>query len=308
MAIGDVRIHAEANVGGQRPGRGRPGQVGGVLIQTAEAHRGAFLADILIALGHLVGGKSRAAAGAIGHHLVPLIKQALFVDGFEGPPFGFDVIILIGNVGVVHVGPEAHTVAHLFPFAFIFPNGFFALFDKGHHAIGFDLLLAVEAQLALYLQLHGQAVRIPARLAQHVVALHGAVAGDDILDGPGEDMADVGLAVGRRRPVVEGIGRRTAAQLHALFKNALLFPKGQRGFFAFCKVEGCGNLFIHIVSPAVFLCSTLYIREKRRFCKASVTDFSPFSKDLGFEVDILLCYYDRDTICSSVACFFCSLA
>ena len=96
---------------------------------------------------------------------MPFVKQALFMDGLKGPPFGFDVIVVIGDIGIFHVGPEAHTVAHLFPFALVFPDGFLTLLDKGGHPIGLDLLLAVQAQFFFHLQLHRKAMGIPARLA-----------------------------------------------------------------------------------------------------------------------------------------------
>ncbi|MPN45989.1 hypothetical protein SDC9_193568 [bioreactor metagenome] len=145
---------------------------------------------------------------------------------------------------------------------------------------------------------------IPAGLAKHVVAFHGAVAGNNILDRPGKNVADVGLAVGGRGAVVEGIGGRAAPQLHAFFKDALLLPESERVFFACREIEGCGNLFVHIVSPAILFWSNLYISEKRRFCKASLHGFFTFFNAFGFEVENILCYYYRDTICASVACFF----
>ena len=259
-AVFHVGVYAQAHVAGQRPGGGGPGQVIGILIRAAEADGGAGFLYILIALGYLVGGKSRAAAGAIGDDLMALIEQALFMDGLKGPPFGFDVIVVIGNIGIFHVGPEAYTVAHLFPFALVFPDGFLALLDKGGHPIGLDLLLAVQAQFFFHLQLHRKAMGIPARLAQHIVALHGAIAGNDVLDGTGEDMADMGLAIGGGGAIVEGIGGRAPTQLHALFKDTRLLPEGQGILFAACEIQGCGNLFVHDASPACGLFAPARIR------------------------------------------------
>ena len=73
-----VGIDAEGDVAGQRPGRGRPGVEPGVFLALdLEAHEGGLLRHRLVALGDFVGGKRRAAARAVGHHLVALVEQAL---------------------------------------------------------------------------------------------------------------------------------------------------------------------------------------------------------------------------------------
>lgn len=46
---------------------------------------------------------------------------------------------------------------------------------------------------------------VPSESAGDVAAVHGLVAGDDVLDGSGENMAVVGLAGGEGGPVVEDV-------------------------------------------------------------------------------------------------------
>ena len=256
-AVGDVCVHAEADVGGQRPGRGRPGEVGSVLILAAEAHGGGSFLHVLVALRDFVRSERGAAARAVGDDLVALVKQTLFVDLFERPPFGLDVVVLIGDVGVVHIRPVAHAVAHLLPLGLIFPDGLLALLDERLHAVLFDLFLAVKAEEFFHLKLHRQAMGIPARLAQHVVALHGAVTGDDVLDGAGEDVADVRLAVCGRRPVKERVGLSAAAKLHALFKDLVFFPERERFLFAFHKVQRGRYFLVHAFTPARIIVAKL---------------------------------------------------
>ena len=135
----------------------------------------------LVALRDFVARESGAAARAVGDDLVALVEETLFVDRLERPPDGLDIVVVIGDVGVLHVRPVADGVAHGLPLALIFPNGFLAFFNERKDAVFLDLLLAVEAEALFDLQLDGQAVGIPARLAQHVIALHRAVAGDDVL-------------------------------------------------------------------------------------------------------------------------------
>ena len=109
--------------------------------------------------------------------------------------------------------------------------------NKGLQAVFLDLILAVQPQLLLYLQLYRQAVGIPAGLAQHVVALHRAIARDDILDRARLHVADVRLTVGGRRTVEERKGGRALAQLHRFLKNVFVAPEFDDLFLALSEVH-----------------------------------------------------------------------
>lgn len=54
---------------------------------------------------------------------------------------------------------------------------------------------------------------VPAEAAGDVVATHGLVARDDVLDSPGEDMAVVGQPGSERGPIVENVLRLTLSEL-----------------------------------------------------------------------------------------------
>lgn len=54
---------------------------------------------------------------------------------------------------------------------------------------------------------------VPAEATGDVVATHGLMARDDILDGPSEDVAVVGKPGGKRGPVVENVLRLTLSEL-----------------------------------------------------------------------------------------------
>ncbi|MPN06937.1 hypothetical protein SDC9_154194 [bioreactor metagenome] len=189
----------------------------------------------------------RAAARAIGNDLVPLVEQTLLVDGLQRPPDALDVVILIGDVGVFHIRPETDAVGHGFPFGLVFPDRLFAFLDERLDAVGFNLLLAVEAELLFHFDLHGQAMGIPAGLAQHVVALHGLVARNDVLDRARQHMADVRLAVCRRRTVEEGIGLCALAKTDALLEDLLILPKREHLFFARHKIQFARYFFVHVL-------------------------------------------------------------
>lgn len=76
---------------------------------------------------------------------MPLVKQALIPNLLECPPFRLNVIIFVGDIGIVHVRPKAHDARKFFPHRLILPDRFAAFLDKRLHAVSFDLLLAVNA-------------------------------------------------------------------------------------------------------------------------------------------------------------------
>ncbi len=205
-----------------------------------------------------MAGQGSPAAGAIRHHLVALINQILVPDLPQGPPDRFDIVILIGDIGVVHIGPKTDPFRHLLPFTLIFPDRFFAFLDKGFHTKGLDLFLAIQTQPFFDFQFDRKPMGIPAGLAGDIVALHGPVAGDQVLDDPGQDMAGMGHAIGGGRTVIEGINGRSFPLLHGLAKDILLLPKLQDGFFSGDKIETAVYFFIHAwCSPCRRLASDL---------------------------------------------------
>ena len=74
---------------------------------------------------------------------------------------------------------------------------------EGRDAHLLDLALVGDAELALGLELGGQAVRVPAEAAVHLLAAHGLEAREEVLGVAGEQVAVVRQAVGERRAVVE---------------------------------------------------------------------------------------------------------
>ena len=249
--VGVGGVHAQSHVAGQGPGGSGPGVQPGIALPLhLEAHEGAHFLHRLIALGYLVAGQGGTAPGAIGHHLVALVQQPLVRHPLQRPPHRFDILVGIGNIRIVHVGPEANPLGHPFPLALILPHRFLTFLNERLDAVSLDLLLAVQAQLLFHLQLHRQAVGIPPRLAQHLLALHGLVAGDQVLDGPGLDMADVGLSVGRGRAVVEGEGVPALALVDGLLKDVLPLPEGLHLLLPAGKVHVCRRFTNHVFLPS----------------------------------------------------------
>ena len=250
-----MRVDAQGYVGGKCPRRGGPGENKGILTAYHfEADRGRNVADLLVALRDLVAGKRGAAAGAVGHDLEALVEQALFPDLLEAPPFGLDIVILVGDVGVLHIRPEGHAVGHFLPLVLVLPHALFALGDEGLDAVGLDLRLAVQAQQLFHLQLHRQAVGVPAGLAQHVLALHALEARNQVLDGARLNVADVRAAVGRGRAVEEGKALRAVTVVEALFHDAFALPEVQHFLFALDEVHVRGYFAVHWVRASFGMC------------------------------------------------------
>ena len=159
---------------------------------------------------------------------------------------------MIGDIWVVHVGPEADRAGEILPHALIFPYAFLALVDERLQSVFFDLLLAVKTEQLLNLQLHRETVGIPACLSRHHAALHRAVSRDHVLDNTGQHMADVRFAVGCRRPVIEDVIRAAFALLHTLLKNVIVVPELFDFLFTGDKIHVSGNFPVHFSLPFYF--------------------------------------------------------
>ena len=146
----------------------------------------------------------------------------------QRPPDRLDVLVGEGEVGVVQVGPVAEALGHGAPLALVGAHALEAGPVELGDAVLFDLLLAGEAEALLDLDLHRQPVGVPAGLAGHVVALHGAEAGEEVLGHPRRDVADVGHVVGGRRAFVEDELAPGGGLGHGLLED-LAFGPASRG-------------------------------------------------------------------------------
>ena len=241
-----IGMDAERHVGGQRPGGRRPGENVGVLADHLEAGDCRALLDVLVALRNLVRGQRRTAARAVGHDLEALVEQSAVVDLLQRPPLGLDEGVFIGDIGVLHVRPEADGLREVLPHALVFPHALLAVLDEGFETVRLNLILAVDAEHLLDLQLDRQTVRVPARFTGDVAALHGLIARDHVLDHAGEHVTDMRLAVCRRRTVVEGEGLAAGAVFAAFFKNVIFLPETPHVLFAADEGKIGGYFLIHL--------------------------------------------------------------
>ena len=237
--VGHVGVHRRGDVRDERPrrrgpdrqrhGHARPaGELLGAGRLQREAHVDRVLGDLLVALRHLVTGDRRAAARAVGHDLEALVEEALVPDAAQDPPDRLDVVVGERVVGVVEVDPEADALGHAVPLAQVRQHALAAQLVELGDAVGLDLLLAVDPQAPFDLELHREAVAVPAGLAGDAVAAHRLVAREDVLEDAREDVMGAGLAVRRRRAFVEDPERRIRSRRRqALVEDVVVAPEGE---------------------------------------------------------------------------------
>ena len=181
-----------------------------------------------------------------------MVGQALIVELLERPDHGLGVGHVERLVVVLEVHPACLAGDVLFPFLRVAQDGGAAgsveRLDADATLAG-DLGDVFDAELALRLELCGQAVRVPAEAALDAVALHGLVAAHDVLDVAGQEVTVVGQAVGERRAIVEhelvGAILAGVAHLNGLAEGVVAGPERQGALFH----RGEGRAGVHLVLP-----------------------------------------------------------
>ena len=238
LHVVDVRPHGEAEVGGQSPGRGGPGQpVGGAIghvgviavgagLRHLEADRDGRVMDILVATQcQLVVGKDGGTAGTIGQDVVALVEEPLLPQTFQHPPDGLHVVGVHGLVVVLEIDPAAQAGDGLLPLVDVAQHAVTAGLVELGHTIGLDVSLGVEPQLLFDEVFHRQAMAVPAKAALHPVTLHGLVAGNDVLYGAGNEMSEMGQSCCKGRAVIEHVLLAILAPGNGLLENILFLPE-----------------------------------------------------------------------------------
>ena len=140
LDVFDRRTDGKRGVGGQGPRSGGPGQeveravvvaeefFAQLVADDGELGRAGRVLDVAVAPGlvQFVGRKPGACCGRIGLNGVALVKQPFVEQLFEKPPKGLDVLVVVGDVGVVHVDPVAHLAGEVLPHARELHDGFAA--------------------------------------------------------------------------------------------------------------------------------------------------------------------------------------
>ena len=154
-----------------------------------------------------------------------LIQQSTIEQILERPPDAFHIRLVIGDISFVQVHPEADPLGHSLPLLRVAEDAFHALVDEWLDAVGLDFFLAVDAQFFADFHLDGQAVGIPAGFAFAEVAAHGAVAREQIFDGPRQAVARMRQAVGGRRAFVKDKTFGIGPACERFFIDLAVFPE-----------------------------------------------------------------------------------
>ncbi len=123
------------------------------------------------------------------------------------------------------------------------PHALLALLDERLDAELFDLLFGVDAQFFADFHFDRQPVGVPASLALAQISAHGAVAREQVFDGPGEAVARVRHAVGGWRAFVKDKPRCTSrpSTIQRFFVDFRLTPEAQHIFFELGEVDAGFN-------------------------------------------------------------------
>ena len=257
-AVGSVLHDCEGGVAGEGPGGGGPGDdAGGGAVSKPDAVarlRGqpeldvdAGVGDVVaVALREFVVAQACLAAGAVGRAAVVLVDEPVVPELLEDPPAALDVVVVVGDVGVVHVGPEGDALGERLEVAHVAVDALAAPGVELVDAVGLDLGLGVQPQLLLDLDLDGQAVGVPAGLAGHAVAAHRLVAREQVLDDAGHDVVHTGTAVRRGRAFVEDEEVVLGTLLDAAPEDVVVAPEVENAGLEFgeahARVDGSEEL------------------------------------------------------------------
>ena len=155
----------------------------------------------------------------------------------QQPPQRFDVTVVIGDVGILHIHPITHFVGKVFPLLGKFHHILAAggiVFGNGNSLT--DIFFG-DAERLFNTQFHRKPVRVPSGFALHLEALHGFVAAENILNGARHYMVNTRHAIGRGRSFEKHERRTTFTFCHTLGENLVFVPFLQHFLVYFRKVK-----------------------------------------------------------------------
>ena len=160
---------------------------------------------------------------------VALIEQAFLIELLQQPPQGLDILIVIGDVRMVQIDKIAHLLRQFTPLGGVHHHILAALAVVVLRRYVALRLLVVDvslgdAQFLLHTQFYGQSVGVPAGLTLHLIAAHGLIAVERVLDAACQHVVNAGVSVGRRRTLEEHKLRTTLALVHRAPEDILLLP------------------------------------------------------------------------------------
>ena len=127
------------------------------------------------------------------------------------------------------------------PLLHVTPNACLAFLDERLNSVGFDFLLAVDAQFLADFDFDWQSVGIPARLSLAAEPLHRFVARKDVFDAAGQAVAWVGHPVSRRRSFEENKRGPVGSAVQRGLVDAVIVPELKNLFFKLGELGATGG-------------------------------------------------------------------
>ena len=221
IEVADVGVDCDALIRRQRPRRGGPDQEvrsGQRPVGDAEPDGDRRVLPALVDVvvhPQFVAGQRGLVIPAIRQHPVALVGQAFVPELLERPDHRLHERRVHRLVVVVEIHPAGLPGDVRLPFAGVLHHrrtaGIVELLD----AHLFDLRFVGDRELTLYFEFGGQTVGVPAETTLDLIAAHGPVAGNDVLDVAGQQVPVVRETVRERRSVVEDVLRRMVAKFDA---------------------------------------------------------------------------------------------
>ena len=147
----------------------------------------------------------------MGRYFVAFINMVIVPKAFEHPPGGFNVALVVGDVGVIHIEPDARALGHGLPFLNVPEDAFATTAVELLNSENLNLVLGLEAEFFFDFKLHRQAVRVPSTSAQRAKTSHGLVAEEYIFERARQNVVNTRATVGSWGPFVEDEERRICA-------------------------------------------------------------------------------------------------
>lgn len=177
------------------------------------------------------------ATGAVWHDLETLVNKALVIELGKDPPNTLHKLQVHGLVIISKIDPPAGSGDDILPLLDVPGDDAPALLIVVTDPHLQDVVAAGDAELAVDLVLNREAVAVPAEAAGDVVAGHGVEAGDDVLDGAGEDVAVVRETGGEGRAVVEDVFGLILGAGELGLEGLDVGPEGEDGFLLLWEGE-----------------------------------------------------------------------
>ena len=172
----------------------------------------------------LVLRERRATARAPLRRAVALVEPAARLRLLEEAPNVGDVGVRESEVVVAPVHPLAEALRLPDHDSGEFRDEVAAVAGEAGEPVILDLVLRVEPEGLLDLHLDVEPLRVEPVLVPELVAVHGLVALEDVLEGAPDSVVDTGGRIRGDRPVHEREGRAATVLLAQLRKRALGVP------------------------------------------------------------------------------------